>query len=143
MNPYGSHASSLRCFVDSIRVDSVDDSAARSTAAERFASRIRPEGFPVAVQVPPRWRGAAKLAVDKWNGPFAHAGYKQAIRGVLPTDPDWPEDYEAGDRRFASISWGPLLSHSGALAIGPHITDPRTGETLDAYVQRHFLVKSA
>ena len=45
--------------------------------------------------MPPRWRGAAKLAVDKWNGPFAHAGYKQAIRGVLPTDPDWPEDYEA------------------------------------------------
>ena len=30
------------------------------------------------------------------------------------------------------ISWGPLLSHSGALAIGPHVTDPRSGETLDA-----------
>ena len=99
-----------------------------SDSSQGFGLRI-----PVAAQVPPRWRGAAKLAVDKWNGPFAHAGYKQAIRGVLPTDPDWPEDYEAGDRRFASISWGPLLSHSGALAIGPHITDPRTGETLDAY----------
>jgi hypothetical protein len=90
---------------------------------------------------------------------------------VLPSDADWPADYDAGDprvipdrhfsvqlshfmpgfrsysvpvflkrqsditlgdRRYASISWGPLLSHSGALAIGPHLTDPRTGETLDA-----------
>ena len=35
-------------------------------------------------------------------------------------------------RAYAGISWGPLLSHSGALAIGPHVTDPRSGETLDA-----------
>ena len=82
--------------------------------------------------VPERWRGAAKKAVDNWNGPLAVAGYRDAIRGVLPSDPDWPADYNAGDRRYASISWGPLLSHSGALAIGPHVTDPRTGETLDA-----------
>ena len=82
--------------------------------------------------IPERWRGAAKKAVDNWNGPFAVAGFRDAIRGVLPSDPDWPEDYEAGDQRYASISWGPLLSHSGALAIGPHVTDPRTGETLDA-----------
>eukprot|EP01047_Picozoa_sp_COSAG01_P019634 COSAG01_NODE_1097_length_11708_cov_5.617743_3_plen_142_part_00 len=47
------------------------------------------------------------------------------IRAVRPDDADWPSDYSAADRRFASISWGPLLSHSGALAIGPHVTDPR------------------
>ena len=29
--------------------------------------------------VPERWRGAAKKAVDNWNGPFAVAGYRDAI----------------------------------------------------------------
>ena len=95
MNPRGSHASSLRCFVDSIRLliwltILLRDQLQLRDPSQGFGLKIR-----LAAQVPPRWRGAAKLAVDKWKGPFAHAGYKQAIRGVLPTDPDWPEDYEA------------------------------------------------
>lgn len=93
---------------------------------------VKPISYHIDPSVPTRWRAAAAAAVERWNGPFAAAGWRDAIRAVLPGDPDWPADYSAGDARYASISWGPYLSHGGALAIGPHLTDLRTGETLDA-----------
>jgi hypothetical protein len=61
---------------------------------------------------------------------FAQIGYRDAIRAVLPTDPDWPNDYDAGDIRYSSISWA--MSLESTYALGPSTVDPRTGEILNA-----------
>ena len=67
-----------------------------------------------------------------WNAAFERAGYASAVRALLPDDPDWPEDYAAGDLRYASISWA--VSTDATYAIAPHTVDPRSGEILDADV---------
>lgn len=80
---------------------------------------------------------------------------------MLPTDPDFPPDYSAGDIRYSSISWcvlvvvflslplvvrpcGLLSLHffvcatpraigvTSTFALGPSVVDPRSGEILNA-----------
>ena len=63
---------------------------------------------------------------------FAAAGFKNAIIGKeAPTaaqDPNWsPEDV-----RYSVIRWLPSTTEN---ASGPHISDPRTGEILNADIQ--------
>ncbi len=73
-----------------------------------------------------------KKGIEDWNEAFAAAGFKNAIIGKeAPTaqqDPTWsPEDV-----RYSVIRWLPSTTEN---ASGPHISDPRTGEILNADIQ--------
>ena len=73
-----------------------------------------------------------KKGIEDWNVAFEAAGFKNAIIGKMaPTpaeDPDWsPEDV-----RNSVIRWLPSTIEN---ASGPHISDPRTGEILNADIQ--------
>ena len=57
-------------------------------------------------------------------------GFKNTPRAVLPGDADFPEDYDSGDIRYASVSFA--ISRDYVFSVGPSVTDPRTGEILDA-----------
>ena len=68
--------------------------------------------------------------VDQWNVAFSAAGWRDGtIRGVLPGDAAWPEDYHALDSRYSSISW---TFNDAGYAVGPSEADPRSGEILNA-----------
>merc|ERR1719148_543290 len=57
------------------------------------------------------------------------AGFSnETIRGVLPSDSDWPKDYDAGDARFNTISWA--IDSSQVFSMGIAKVDPRSGEIL-------------
>lgn len=73
-----------------------------------------------------------KKGVEDWNVAFEAAGFKNAIQAKdAPTaqqDPDW----SAEDVRNSVIRWLPSTTEN---ASGPHISDPRTGEILNADIQ--------
>ncbi|MBC8515510.1 zinc-dependent metalloprotease [bacterium] len=95
-----------------------------------ISAPIKPITYYVDPSVPPRWRPYVKEGIELWNKAFEAAGWIGAVRAVLPTDEDWPEDYDAGDIRYSSVSWAPSLRST--FAIGPSNVDPRTGEILNA-----------
>lgn len=93
--------------------------------------------------VPMRYRQVFKEGIEAWNVAFDPIGFPNALRAVLPTDADWPEDYDAGDGRFTSVAW--CIDRSSVYAMGIAKVDPRTGEILhgavifgDGWVQSHL-----
>ncbi len=78
---------------------------------------------------PKQWRKYLILGVNDWQAAFEKAGWKNAIRGE-----EWPENdstMSMEDARFSMIRY---LASPIANAYGPHISDPRTGEIMEAHV---------
>mmetsp|Transcript_4457 Transcript_4457/g.16895 ORF Transcript_4457/g.16895 Transcript_4457/m.16895 type:complete len:946 (-) Transcript_4457:27-2864(-) len=78
--------------------------------------------------VPARWQQSVREGVEGWNDAFELIGLpKNTVRAVLPSDPDWPEDYDMNDVRFSTISWS-LSEQVSSMGIAK--VDPRSGEIL-------------
>ncbi len=78
---------------------------------------------------PKQWRKYLIMGVNDWQKAFEKAGWKNAIRGE-----EWPENdstMSMEDARFSMIRY---LASPIANAYGPHISDPRTGEIMEAHV---------
>jgi len=92
---------------------------------------VKPIVFYIDRGVPDKWRPYLKRGVESWQKAFEKAGFKNAILAKDPPsvseDPDWSSE----DARYATIRWLPSEIEN---AYGPHISDPRTGEILDADV---------
>ena len=93
---------------------------------------VKPIVYYIDSATPRKWAPWLKKGVEDWNEAFAAAGFKNAIIAKdAPTaqqDPEWsPEDV-----RHSVIRWLPSTTEN---AVGPHISDPRTGEILNADIQ--------
>ncbi len=93
---------------------------------------VKPIVYYIDAATPRKWVPWLKKGIEDWNEAFAAAGFKNAIIGKeAPTaaqDPKWsPEDV-----RYSVIRWLPSTTEN---ASGPHISDPRTGEILNADIQ--------
>lgn len=108
-------------FIDRYRLEKKDPNAPLSEP-------VKPIVYYIGNEVPEKWHPYIKAGVEEWNAAFEAAGYKNAIRCEdAPTDPNW----SAEDVRYSTIRWAPLQI---ANAIGPHVSDPRSGEILSAHV---------
>ena len=79
---------------------------------------------------PDQWKPWIRKAITDWQPAFEAAGFKDAIVAMDPpaNDPDWsPEDI-----RHTMIRWLPSTTEN---AVGPHVSDPRTGEILNGSVR--------
>jgi uncharacterized protein YbjQ (UPF0145 family) len=89
----------------------------------------KPIVFYIDRGVPGKWRPWLKKGVESWQAAFEKAGFKNAILAKDPPtvkeDPDWSSE----DARYSTIRWLPSEIEN---AYGPHISDPRSGEILDA-----------
>ncbi len=83
----------------------------------------------------PKWlQPWIKKAIESWQPAFEAAGFSKAIVAAdAPNDPD----FSGEDATVAMIRW---LPSPVANAVGPSVTDPRTGEILDADVQMYHNV---
>jgi len=92
---------------------------------------VKPIVYYVSREVPEVWRPYFIQAIEDWNVAFEKAGFKNAIVGkVAPTkdeDPDW----DPTDTQHSVIRW---ITTSVPNAMGPHISDPRSGEILSGHV---------
>ena len=101
---------------------------------------INPITYYIDPSVPKRWRQYFKQGVEIWKDAFAKAGFKDAIRAVLPSDCDFPSDYHVGDMRYNTIS---VMMSKDVYALGPSVVDPRSGEILHSDITfAHGWVKS-
>jgi hypothetical protein len=78
---------------------------------------------------PDVWRPYLKRGVEMWQAAFEKAGFKNAIIAKDPPPANQDSEWTSEDARYSTIRWLPSEIEN---AYGPHISDPRTGEILDA-----------
>jgi len=87
---------------------------------------IQPIVYYIDPATPLEWRPWIKRAVEDWRPALESAGFKNAIEAKdFPDDPAWSPE----DARYSVIRWLPSATQN---AVGPQITDPRSGEVLNS-----------
>ena len=89
---------------------------------------IKPITYWLDRNIPARYIESVKAGVLEWNKAFEKIGFKNAVRVEIEPENGGPN---LAGLRHSSIRWF-LDTDPGALAIGPSIVDPRSGEILDA-----------
>ncbi len=111
-------------YVDRFRLEKKDPKA-------EVSDPVKPIVYYVSREVPSKWKPWIKKAVEDWNVAFREAGFSNAIQcKYAPTvkeDPTWDPE----DARYSVIRWAPSQT---ANAMGPHVADPRSGETISAHI---------
>ena len=90
----------------------------------------KPIVYYVDPNTPEQWKPWVRRGINDWKPAFEAAGFKDGIVAMdAPVnDPDWsPEDI-----RHSVIRWLPSTTEN---AVGPHVSDPRTGEILNGSVR--------
>lgn len=92
---------------------------------------VKPIVYYVSREVPDKWRSYVKKGIEDWQPAFEQAGFKNAILAKdAPSrkdDPTWDPE----DARYSVIRWAPSATQN---AMGPHVSDPRSGEIISAHV---------
>ena len=75
---------------------------------------------------PDKWKPWIEKAIESWQPAFEAAGFKDAIiaKEAPTNDPNWSME----DIRHTVIRWLPSTIEN---SVGPHVSDPRTGEILN------------
>ncbi|MBD3869490.1 MAG: zinc-dependent metalloprotease [Acidobacteria bacterium] len=93
----------------------------------------------VSREVPAKWQQYVIQGINDWQPAFESAGFKNAIIGQLAPSRQEDPDWDAEDARYTTVRWLPSAVPN---AFGPHISDPRTGEILEADVRMfHNIMK--
>ncbi len=125
------HETKVRDFVARWRLEKKNPAAAKSEP-------VKPIVFYVDPATPKKWVPFVKKGIEAWQPAFEEAGFLKAIQAKdAPTrqeDPDWSAD----DARYSVIRWVPSTV---ANAMGPHVSDPRSGEILEADVEIYHNVQ--
>ena len=94
--------------------------------AQGLCAPKKPIVYYVDPNTPEQWKPWVRRAINDWKPAFEAAGFRDGIVAMdAPSnDPDWsPEDI-----RHTVIRWLPSTTEN---AVGPHVSDPRTGEILN------------
>jgi hypothetical protein len=111
-----------RCYIARYRLEAQNPSAAVSDPIEPITWYIDPA-------TPAKWVPWLIKGVEMWEPVFRAAGFSHAIR-ALPAPVNDP-DFDVDDARYTVIRWLPSTTQN---AYGPHISDPRSGEILQANI---------
>jgi hypothetical protein len=107
------------------RLEKKDPSAALSEP-------VKPIVYYIDSATPEKWRPWLIKAVESWEPAFEAAGFKNAIVAKMAPTPAEDPTWSAHDIRHSVVRWLPSTTEN---AVGPHISDPRTGEILNADVE--------
>lgn len=116
------HEALRRTYITRWRLEKKDPSAALSEP-------VKPILFYIDAATPAVWVPFIKKGVEAWQPAFEAAGFKNAIQARPAPTKEQDPDFDAGDARYSVIRWVPSPV---ANAYGPHISDPRSGEILEA-----------
>jgi hypothetical protein len=112
-------------YIDRWRLEKKDPAAALSEPVKPIVYYIDPA-------TPTNLAPWIKKGVEAWNVAFEAAGFKNAIQArSAPTAKENP-NWSVEDVRNSVIKWIPSTTEN---AEGPHISDPRTGEILNADIE--------
>lgn len=94
--------------------------------AGRLVEPAKPIVFWIDNSTPRQWRKYIKQGIEDWNAAFEYAGFKNAVRVEQLTD---SIDIDLDDINYSVLNYAASATSN---AMGPSITDPRTGEILEA-----------
>jgi len=125
------HETAVRRFIARWRLEKKDPAAAKSEP-------VKPIVFYVDPATPAKWAPYVKRGVEAWQPAFEEAGFINAIQARYAPSPSEDPDWSADDARVSTIRWVPSTV---ANAMGPHVSDPRSGEILEADVEIYHNVQ--
>ncbi|MEO8621729.1 MAG: zinc-dependent metalloprotease [bacterium] len=115
-------------FITRWRLEPKDPAA---YARGELVEPVKPITYYIDPATPTRWKRYVKEGVEQWQKVFEKAGFKNAIIAKDPPskaeDPDWDPD----DARVSMVRWAASLVRN---AVGPHTSDPRTGEIINSEI---------
>src|SRR5438876_1968958 len=87
---------------------------------------VKPIVYYIDPNTPKKWIPWLKKGIEDWQPAFEAAGFRNAIIAKeAPMDGEW----SAQDARYSVVDWLPSTTEN---ASGPHISDPRSGEIINA-----------
>src|SRR5438093_1518505 len=119
-----------RCFIQRYRLEPKDPNAVVSDPIQPIVWYIDPA-------TPAKWVPWLIKGVEMWEPVFRGAGFSNAITARLPAAGD--TDFDLDDARFSTIRWLPSTIEN---AYGPSVSDPRSGEILNANIGFYHNVAS-
>lgn len=100
--------------------------------AAGLSEPVKPIVYYIDAATPAKWVPYMKRGVESWQKAFEAAGFKNAIIAKSAPTPEQDPEFSPEDVRYSVIRWLPSTIEN---AMGPHISDPRTGEILNADIQ--------
>src|SRR6266849_4752506 len=111
-----------RCFIQRYRLEPKDPNAAVSDPIQPIVWYIDPA-------TPAKWVPWLIKGVEMWEPVFRAAGFSNAITAkVAPTE---DPNFDLDDARNSTIRWLPSTIEN---AYGPRLSDPRSGEIMNANI---------
>ena len=78
---------------------------------------------------PIKWRPYFIKGIEDWNSVFEKAGFKNAIKAKNPPSKDEDPSFSPEDIRYSTVRY---VASTTRNAVGPSVSDPRTGEILES-----------
>ncbi len=114
-----------RRFITKYRLECAD-----APDASGLCTPKQPITYYVDPGTPEQWKPWIRRAILDWQPAFEAAGFRNGI--VAAEAPDNDPDWSPEDIRHTVIRWLPSTTEN---AVGPHVSDPRTGEILNGSVR--------
>ncbi|MBZ5500028.1 MAG: zinc-dependent metalloprotease [Acidobacteriia bacterium] len=111
-----------RTYITRYRLEKKDPNAALSEP-------VKPIVYWVDPATPAKYRPWIRKAITDWQPAFEAAGFKNAIIAQDGPTPEQDPNWNPEDARYSVIRWLPSTTEN---AMGPHISDPRSGEIIEA-----------
>lgn len=117
-------------YLDRWRLEVKDEDIERFKRGELVEPK-QPIVYYIDRATPKEWIPYIKQGVEDWQKAFEEAGFKNAIIAKDPPTKEENPDWDPDDMRYSVVRY---LASPIPNANGPHISDPRTGEILNANI---------
>ena len=127
---YGSNElkSDSKTFIRRWRLEPKDPEA---YARGELVEPIKPIVYYIDPATPEKLRKYIKEGIEEWQKPFEAAGFKNAIIAKDPPTKEEDPDFSPEDIRYSVIRY---VASTTRNAVGPSVSDPRTGEIIESDV---------
>ena len=90
---------------------------------------IKPIIYYLDPATPEKWRPYFRRGIEDWQVAFEAAGFKNAIIAKDPPTREENPDWSAEDARYSTVRYVATTTRN---AIGPSVSDPRSGEIIES-----------
>lgn len=98
-------------------------------AQGKLVEPIKPIIYYLDPATPLKWRKYFKQGIEDWQQAFETAGFKNAILAKEAPTPEEDPEFNPEDVRYSTVRY---VASTTRNAMGPSVSDPRTGEILES-----------
>lgn len=90
---------------------------------------VKPIVYYLDPATPEKWRPYFRQGIEDWQEAFEAAGFKNAIIAKDPPSPEEDPEFSPEDARYSTVRY---VASTTRNAVGPSVSDPRTGEIIES-----------